>query len=99
MLDCHKPCLRKDRLWQIINELAVDKDVSPMRDNLLALETHLILLRVLDLRHLVHRVDAHPTAVSDDDVGVPSVVVVGADGADDDIVNPCGTLTSNGANR
>ena len=39
---------------------------------------------------------------ADDDVGAPSVVVVGADGADgadDDIVNPRGTLTSNGANR
>jgi hypothetical protein len=47
-------------------------------DDLLALHTHLVLLRLLDLRHLEHTVYAHPAGVrgGEESVGMRGVLRV-----------------------
>ena len=75
--------------------VAVARLLTSMKTRRMSRRRHLIV-PVSTIFMLLLRITADS---ADDDVGVPSVVVVGADGADDDIVNPCGTVTSNGANR
>lgn len=41
-----------DLLGEVVDQLAVDEHVDAVVDDLLALRSHLILLRLLDLRHL-----------------------------------------------
>lgn len=41
-----------DLLGEVVDELAVHEDVDAVVDDLLALVAHLVLLRLLDLRHL-----------------------------------------------
>lgn len=39
-------------LGEVVDQLAVDEDVDTVVDDLLALAAHLVLLRLLNLRHL-----------------------------------------------
>jgi hypothetical protein len=39
-------------LWEVVDELPVDEAVDAVAEDLLALGTHLVALRLLDLRHL-----------------------------------------------
>ena len=46
------PPIKHFPTWQVVDELAVDKDIDAMSHNLGHLVTHLLLLGRLDVRHL-----------------------------------------------
>ena len=52
MLNGHDASIRKDLLWEIVDELPVHKAVDAMADDVLDLFPHLIPLCFLDVRHL-----------------------------------------------
>ena len=62
VLNGHDAGLSKELLGIVVDELAVDKAVDAVRDDLGHLRLHLILLGRLDLGNLRHRVDAHARA-------------------------------------
>ena len=52
MLDGHDARVCKDLFWEVVDELAVDKAVEALADYVLHLGSHLLLLRLLYVRHL-----------------------------------------------
>mmetsp|Transcript_40486 Transcript_40486/g.96218 ORF Transcript_40486/g.96218 Transcript_40486/m.96218 type:complete len:301 (-) Transcript_40486:646-1548(-) len=63
VLDCHHARVRKQLLREVVDQLTVDEAVDAVVDDLLHLVPHLVLLRGLDIRHLLHRLRADPRAV------------------------------------
>eukprot|EP00449_Zooxanthella_nutricula_P003083 CAMPEP_0198514460 /NCGR_PEP_ID=MMETSP1462-20131121/16702_1 /TAXON_ID=1333877 /ORGANISM="Brandtodinium nutriculum, Strain RCC3387" /LENGTH=197 /DNA_ID=CAMNT_0044243921 /DNA_START=23 /DNA_END=612 /DNA_ORIENTATION=+ len=70
MLDCHHAAGLEKLLWVVVNELPINEHIAAMLDDPLDLHLHLVLLRLLDLRHCLEGVNLHPSSVNLDFVGV-----------------------------
>ena len=70
VLDGRDALVAEHLLGVVVDELAVDEEVAAVRGDLLALGSHLRLLRSLDLANLRHGVHPHARAVDLDLVGV-----------------------------
>mmetsp|Transcript_46684 Transcript_46684/g.74682 ORF Transcript_46684/g.74682 Transcript_46684/m.74682 type:complete len:231 (-) Transcript_46684:59-751(-) len=70
MFDRRHACIGQHLLGVVVDELAVDEEVRPVRHNFGTFVGHLLLFRRLDLAHFGHGVDAHARAVDLDLVRV-----------------------------
>mmetsp|Transcript_19598 Transcript_19598/g.28934 ORF Transcript_19598/g.28934 Transcript_19598/m.28934 type:complete len:354 (-) Transcript_19598:412-1473(-) len=70
MFNGHNTVLSKDGLGKVVNELTVNENVCSMSNNLLTLLTHLVLLCLFNLRHLIHGINLDTTSINFDLISI-----------------------------